>query len=315
MDKMGAFESFVSAVQSGSLSGAARQRNLSQPAVSQQIAALEAHFGSQLLRRGRNGVQMTQAGQVVYKHALAILEEQANLVAGLETLSERVMGRLVVTASPGFSQHLMSDVIVEMKRNHPDLEVILRADARVLDLEAEGIDIALRWGSVGDGSGVVRKIATMSFLHVATPEYLNMAGRPKTAEDLVKLDYIQFKTGDDQIATLLRHAGETVQVPIKVGFTAQYPDLVTKALMGNLGYAKMPELLVGPDLEQGRLEVVLPEWTIPETGLFLVFPERERRSPSQTAFQKVLLDHLDQTPGIELLASARRMRLQTQGSI
>ena len=314
MDKLGAFESFVAAVQSGSLSGAARRRNLSQPAISQQISSLEAHFATSLLRRGRNGVRMTQAGNVLYKHALAMLEEHANMVAGLEMLSDRVMGRLVVTASLGISQHLMSDVIVAMKGTYPELDVVLRADTRILDIESEGIDIAIRSGSVGVGSGVVRKIATMSLLHVATPEYLDFAGRPQSPEDLVSLDYIQFKSGDDQIATELRRAETTIQAPIKVGFTAQYPDLIAKALKGNLGYAKMPEFLVKQDLQQGRLEVVLPDWNIPEFDLFLVVPDKKMHSPNHTAFLGVLLDHLGSVPGIKVPASANQMRPDTRST-
>ncbi len=312
MDKFGAFESFVSAVRAGSLSGAARHRAISQPAISQQISALEAHFGTKFLRRGRSGVQMTQAGEVLYKHALVMLDEYSELVARLETLSERVIGRLVVTANLGFSQHVISDVIVDLKGTHPDLEIILRADTRILDLEAEGIDIALRSGNIGNGSGVVRKIAMMSELLVATPEYLDAAGRPKTPDDLIGLDFVQFKTSSDQITMSLKHKEKAVQAPIKTGFTAQYPDLISKALNGNLGYAKMPEFLVASALHQGRLEVVLPEWTVPKTDLFVVFPDREKRTPRFPAFLNVLLDHLDRTPGIEILASTSRMRFQAK---
>jgi DNA-binding transcriptional LysR family regulator len=310
MDKLSAFESYVSAVQSGSLSGAARLRGLSQPAISQQISALEADFGIRFLRRGRSGVQMTQAGELLYKHAQAILEQHSDLIAGLETLSERVAGRLVVTANPGFSQHVLGDVIVDLKRAHPDLDVILRADARILDIEAEGIDIALRSGTVGDGGGVVRKIATMSMLLVATPEYLDMAGRPETPDDLQRLDLVRFKASNDQIATTLRRGDEIIQAPIKIGFTAQYPDLVEKALIGGLGYAKTPEFLVAQNLRQGRLEVVLPDWAIPQIELFVVFPDREIRAPRFAAFLNVLLDHLARTAGIDVLPSTSRMRYQ-----
>lgn len=315
MDKLSAFESYVSAVQSGSLSGAARQRKLSQPAISQQIASLEAHFATKFLRRGRNGVRMTQAGEVLHKHALAMLEEHANLLAALETLTDRVTGRLVVTANLGFSQHVLSDVIVDLKGMHPELDVILRADAQILDLEAEGIDIALRSGKVGNGSGVVRKIATMSELLVATPQYLDAAGRPQTPDELIGLDYIQFKAGNDQFATTLVRAQETILAPIKIGFSAQYPDLISKALNGNLGYTKMPRFRVAQALQQGRLEIVLPDWTIPGTELFVVFPDRERRAPRYSAFLNVLLDHLEQVLGIEVLASTHRMRFQPQATI
>jgi DNA-binding transcriptional LysR family regulator len=311
MDKLGAFESYVSAVRSGSLSGAARQRQLSQPAISQQISSLEAHFQTKLLRRGRKGVQMTPAGELLYKHAVVVLEELASLSAGLETLTERVAGQLVVTANPGFSQHVLSEVIVGLKGMYPDLDVSLRTDVRVLDLESEGIDVALRWGRAGAGRGMVRKVAMMSVLHVATPDYLDGVGRPRHPNDLIGLDYIQFKAGKDQTGTLLRRAKQSVQAPIKIGFSAQSPDLMTKALMGNLGFAKVPEFFVAKALQEGRLEVVLPQWTTPATELFIVFPDKKRRTPSLLAFLNVLFEHLGRLPGIELVPSANPRLRQT----
>ncbi len=308
MDKIHAFESFLAAVRTGSLSGAARLRNLSQPAVSQQIAALEAQFDTRLLKRSRNGVHVTPAGALMVRHAQAILDEHARLIGALETLSGRVAGHLSVTASPGLSQHVLGDAIVDLARKYPEVEVTLRADVRILNLVEEGIDIALRSGTIGRGSGVARRIATMSMLLVATPTYLDAAGRPKAPDDLMTLDYIQFKTHDGQMATPLRRGDVNIQAPIKTGFTAQHPDLIIKALNGNLGFAKMPEFLVADDLRRGRLEVVLPMWELPGTELFVVFADRERRAPRFTAFLTLLLDQLEQTPGIDVPASTRQLR-------
>ncbi len=241
MDTLGALESFVSAVQSGSLSGAARLRSMSQPAISQHITALESQFDTRLLIRGRSGVSMTQPGEVVYKYALLLLETQENLNTALETLADEAAGKVVVTANIAFSHYVMGQVITELAEQSPDLKVTLRADDRIMDLADENIDVALRTGSVGNSSGFVRKIGTMSIVHVATPKYLDAIGRPQTPDELINLDYIQYKSTDDQIATILLHGKETIQAPIKVGLTAQVPYLVFQALHGHLGYAKLPE--------------------------------------------------------------------------
>ncbi|AGI65865.1 LysR family transcriptional regulator [Octadecabacter antarcticus 307] len=244
MDMLGAFESFVSAVQSGSLSGAARQRSMSQPAISQQISALETKLNTRLLSRNRSGVRMTPSGEIVFRHAVAMLDEQANLKTALEDLSDKVEGQLVVTANLAFCQHIMGEVIIELSKQFPDLKIVLRADDRILDLAAENIDFALRSGLVGDGKGVVQKIGTLSILHVATPEYLDTAGRPQTPDDLINLAYIQYKATDDRIATLLLRGTDAIQAPIKIGLTAQFPGMMFQAINGHLGYAKMPEFLV-----------------------------------------------------------------------
>lgn len=309
MDKLGAFESYVSAVQSGSLSGAARQRGMSQPAISQQISALEQEFDTKLLSRSRNGVRMTQSGELVYKHAVAILDEQSSLNSALENLTGKVEGQLVVITSLAFSQHIVGEVIVKLTKQLPDLKIILRAEDGVVDLAAENIDIALWSCSVGNNNGVVRKIGTMSTLHVATPEYLNTHGRPKAPEDLINLDYIQYKTSDDSIATPLVYGNETLQAPIKIGLTAQFPDLVFQALYGNLGYAKTPEFLVTAAIKSGKLEVVLPEWKIPEKELFVVYPSGENNSPRVIALLHALLKRLETIDGVRLTASAKDLFL------
>ncbi len=309
MDTLGAFESFVSAVQSGSLSGAARQRRMTQPAISQQISALEQQFDTRLLSRNRNGVRMTQSGEVVYKHAVAMLGEQSNLKTELENLTGKVEGQLVVTTSLAFSQHIVGEVIVELTKQLPDLKIILRAEDGTADLAAENIDLALWSCNVGNNNGVVRKIGTMTTLHVATSEYLDITGRPQTPDDLIDLDYIQYTTTDDRIATPLVHGNEIFQAPIKIGLTAQYPDLVFQALHGNLGYAKIPEFLVADAIKAGQLEIVLPDWKIPEKELFIVYPSGENNSPRIIALMHALLKRLEATKGVKLTASAKKIFL------
>lgn len=307
MDKLGAFESYVSAVQAGSLSGAARQLRMTQPAISQQITALEREFGTKCLLRSRNGVRMTQSGEIMYKHAVAMLAEHANLKAALENLSGKVEGQLVVTTSLAFSQYILGEVIVELTKQLPDLKISLRADDGVQNLAAGNIDLAFWSCEVGNGNGMARKIGSQRILHVATPEYLDSHGRPKTPEELITLDYIQYKSSDDRIATPLQFGNETMQTPIKIGMTAQFPDLIFQALHGNLGYAKAPEFMVVDAIRAGRLEEVLPEWKVPDRELFIVYPAGESNSPKVIALLHALIRRLDTMPGIRLEPSAKQL--------
>jgi DNA-binding transcriptional LysR family regulator len=305
MDKMGAFESYVSAVQTGSLSSAARSRNISQPAISQQITALETLYDTRLLHRDRKGVRMTPSGEILYKRAVVILDEQTQLQSDLETHVGKVAGQLSVTANMAFSQHLVGDVIIQLAKKHKDLNIVLRADDRLLDLAAEGVDLAIRCSRVGNSTGVARKIANQTVIHVATPAYLDSSIRPANPEDLIKLDYIRYRGYDDQFAVALARGSEVVHAPIKTSLTAQFPDLLTQALNSNLGYAKAPLYMVKEAISAGHLEEVLPEWRIPDKDLFLVYPARENPSLRVTTFLDALLARFDQTEGLNLVASAR----------
>ncbi|HHB80581.1 MAG TPA: LysR family transcriptional regulator [Aliiroseovarius sp.] len=306
MDEMGAMKSYVSAVQSGSLSGAARARRLSQPAISQQITALETLYDTRLLQRGRNGVQMTEAGEIVYARALAILAERAQITADIEALEGKVAGQFSVTSNLACCQSILGEVIVKLAQEHSDLTVELRAEDRFLDLASEGIDLALWAESGGHGAGIVRKIATQKIIHVATPAYLDATLRPTTPDDLVKLDYIQYRDLDDQIAVPLTRAGKTVHAPLKTALTAQLPALVTQAIRGNLGFTKAAYSLVKDEIEAGILEEVLPDWHIADRDLFLVYPADAPLSLKSMAFLHALIDQLEATDGINLVDSARQ---------
>lgn len=307
MDTMGAYESYVSAVQAGSLSGAARSRKISQPAISQQITALETLFDTRLLLRNRAGVRMTPSGEILYKRAVAILAEQAHLKTDIESLIGTVAGDLTVAANLACCQNIVGDVVIQLAKQHPELNVELRAEDSPLDLAAAKIDLALWSGNFGDGPGVVRKIATQTIVHVATPAYLDTTMRPTRPDELVNLDYIQYRDDDDQMSVMLTRGAETVHAPIKTSLTAQFPDLLTQALSGNLGYAKAPMFLVKDAIADGHLEEVLPDWRVQDKDLFLAYPAREDPSLRIVTFLKVLMARLEMIEGIKVKASARTL--------
>lgn len=307
MDKLSAYESYVSAVNTGSLSGAARQRRISQPAVSQQITTLEKLLGTRLLHRDRRGVRMTRAGEAVYRRACAIISEQQSLLADLQTLSGRVAGQLKITASLGLSQHLISKVVVKLAKQFPELKILLHPNDRVLDIAKEDIDIAIRFGGLGQSAGIARKFAMLEMVHVATPAYLETVGRPRTPSQLAKLDYIQYRDSGAPTNITLTSKNRNERIKLDAALTAQLPDLAFQALYSNLGFSSAPKFLVSEAISKGKLELVLPKWKLPPTELFLVFPSRDTNTPPILAFLRALFERLEKIEGAEVLPSARNM--------
>lgn len=307
MDILGAMESFIAAAQAGSLSGAARQRRVTQPAISQHITALENEFDACLLLRNRSGVRMTQAGEVVYRYAVAMLGDRGKLKRELHSLSQAKGGQITIAAEHAFSHDLMGQVLADLADLRPDIDFTVQEDDPTKNLDTGGIDVALRSGPVGNAAGIIRKVGTMSIVLVATPTYLTAIGRPKTPSDLIALDYIQYRASDDQIATVLERGMETIQAPIKVGLTAQAPYLVFQALNGNMGFAKMPEFLAADAIKNHQLEVVLPSWKCPEKDLFLVFPPGQEPAPQIITVLHALIKRLKAARGINLTASAEQL--------
>ncbi|WP_204114616.1 LysR family transcriptional regulator [Shimia biformata] len=304
MDHLAFMESLVAAVETGSLTRAAKVRRISQPALSQQITALEAHYNAPLLRRGRNGVTPTQAGTVVLTHARSMLATHHRMLDDLAALADEVKGPLRVTMNVGLAQTMMGAVLMEAARRYPELQIELTPDDAVVDIVAERYDLALRAGTMGHENTIARRIGVIHGVLVATPAYLDRVGRPQTPQDLIKLDYFGYRAENDAIATTVQRDGQVVQAPIRTTMVARLPDLVLQALQAGAGFAKAPTFLIWDRLETGELEQVLPGWSPEDKDLFLVYPERTGRARKVEAFVEILLPHLARLNGVSVLPSA-----------
>jgi len=161
MDRMGLMETFVSALAEGSLSGAGQQRGISQSAASQQIRQLETHIGQQLLHRSPQGVSATRAGVLVQEHTQKLLERYELMLAELGALDSDVAGTIRINTGNFLGRVVFGPVLIELGNAHPDLDIVLRMEDRLVDVVREGYDLAIRAGRLGETSGFGRKIASL----------------------------------------------------------------------------------------------------------------------------------------------------------
>lgn len=279
-----ALHTLVVAIEARSLSAAARRLGVTQPAVSQKLAALESDLGQQLLVRSRLGVRPTAAGQLAYEHGVRVLANLAEMRSALDALKGEVAGTLRVTANMLFSQTIMGPVIADLRRRHPRLKVELLPTDAVLDLDADRVDVALRANMPGSGTGMVRKIGELECLLVATPAYLDAVGRPDGPEDLGRLSYIQYRDDPEERELSLRHAAGLIRAPATPAFSAQHPELVLHAVSSGLGFAKAPRFYVQDHLASGAFEAVLPGYAAMPKPLFLVQAAHVKDMPRARAF-------------------------------
>lgn len=299
-------QSFVTAVEEGTLSAAARKLGVTQPAVSQHLAQLEKAAGEALIVRTRHGVRTTRAGEIMLAHGTAILSEMARISEGLDALRGKVSGVLTVSTNMVFNQTLMMPIFMDLQREHPDLRLILRPTDTFLDVETDGIDIAVRAGSTGEGSGVVRRVAALETALVASPDYLSKIGHPAGPEDLVRHHYIQYKKDADQTHLDLEIGGELVPVPITPAFDAQDPNLVMHALESGIGYARLPRFMVAEALESGALAELLPATPPGPKPIFLVQAAHTVETRRNALFRAKLFGEIDRGAYMSLSATARQ---------
>lgn len=293
MDRLGLLETFAIALDEGSLNRAAQRRKLSQPAVSLQIKQLEALFGQQLLLRSAKGVKATRAGQLVYAQGQALLSGFERMQAELSALEDSISGTFRISTSTFFGRIILGPVLLDINQAYPDLDIVMKLEDRLTDVVRENIDLAIRSGTLGDTEGAARKIAEMETVLFATPQYLDQAGRPEVPDDLKRLKFIQHHEDQTGGYFPLTKDGIEYQAPVCVGFTADDPDLIVRAVTNQSGYARAPRLFLDEALQDGRFEEVLPSYQPQCKDIFAVYPSRHSYDKRHEVVIASLLDRLE----------------------
>lgn len=274
MDRLSLLETFVVALDEGSLNRAAQRRGMTQSAVSQQIKQLESLLGQQLLHRSARGVQATRAGDLVFTHAQGLLGGYDRLTAELDSLNASVSGTFRISTSTFLGRSVVGPLLLELDRQYPDLDIVMRLEDRLVDVVRENYDLAIRSGKLGSTDGVGRKIAELETVLFASPAYLDDVGRPQQPEDLIRLKFIQLHEDQTEGFFPLHRDGKEVLAPIRVGFTADDPELIIQAVTNGSGYTRAPRPFVDDQLRDSTFEQVLPEYNAPDKDVFAVFPSR-----------------------------------------
>ncbi|MFP3382771.1 LysR family transcriptional regulator [Tritonibacter sp. SIMBA_163] len=274
MDRLSLLETLIVALDEGSLNRAAQRRDMTQSAISQQVKQLESLIGHQLLHRTAQGVRATRSGELIYAHAQGLLSGFDRMTAELDQLNDSFSGDFRVSVNSFLGRHLIGPMLLDLDRDHDDLNIIVRVEDRLVDVVRENYDLAIRTGRLGETDGVGRRIATMETVLLATPAYLDSMGRPEHPEDLKRLKFIQHHEEQTKGFFPLTRDGTEVLAPVRVGFTADDPDLIQHAVTNGAGYSRVPLFFVQDMLAEGVFEQVLPGWSAPQKDIFAVYPSR-----------------------------------------
>ena len=179
VDQVASLALFARVVHHRSFSAAAREAGMAKSAVSRRVAELEAALRVRLLHRTTRSLSLTEEGERVHAHARALVAaaDAAQEVAGLATGA--VLGTLRLNATAAFSQLYLARAVSAFLALHPEVEVHLSTDDRMVDVVEGGFDVVFRIGRLVDSSLVSRRLATDRLVVCASPEYLARAGTPR----------------------------------------------------------------------------------------------------------------------------------------
>ena len=291
MDQLAAMAAFVRAVDSGSLSAAARALPSSLTAVSRQISALEEHFGTRLLLRTTRQLALTDDGRILYERAKSILGEVGEIEAALARDPHQPSGRIRLSSPSLIGRLVIAPLLVEFLRRHPALSVDLLLIDRAVDMIEEDIHLAIRIGRLRDSQLVTRKLTDLQMIVCASSDYLARRGEPRTPGDLATHDCLVFSdspgTADWRFADGTK-TGRKFRISGRLWMNSL--DALLAAARDGAGIVRAPSWQVQSDLLSGRLQRLLIGHEPAPTPLQLMLQPARLASPKIRAFVDYLVE-------------------------
>jgi len=280
MSAFAGIEAFVRVVEAGSFTTAAQRLQTAKSSVSEAVRGLEERLGVRLLDRSTRRVQPTEAGRAFYARCRRLLDEAAAARLEAQSLHEAPAGRLRVAVPECFAARHLVPGLASFLAAHPAVEIELSEAANFVRLVEDGFDLAIRVTETPASGLVVRRLATSRVIIVASPAYLAQHGEPVTPSDVVGHRCVGF--APLAWRDTWRLGAEKVSVrPILLTDNA---ETLRAAALAGVGLAALPDWSVTDALAAGLLQRVLPDITMPESGIFAVYPTNRLMTPKVRAF-------------------------------
>ena len=286
---------FITTVEKGTMSAAAEELHLTQPAVSKQLQALEEYFGLRLLERRGREVRLTSAGEICYRHARIIASHLKQTRRELAELTQLVRGRLLLGASTTPGQYVLPRLIGAFRREYPRVEVVLTiADTQevVQRLQEGEIDLGVV-GANGRGRNLSYSRLVGDELVLIVPPEHRLAGAAAVSPAELKGEPLVWReTGSGTrrvVEERLAAAGFSIdpeQIVMELGST----EAIVSAVEAGLGISLVTSWAVEKSVQLGRLAVVALEGVNLKRDLYLVRRQRDL-SPAAEAFVNFAADH------------------------
>jgi DNA-binding transcriptional LysR family regulator len=271
MDRLDAMRLFMRVAEMGSFSAVAQQLDVARSVVTRQVAALEARLGTKLIARSTRRLSLTSAGATYLEQCREILDLVEAAEGSLADERQAPRGHLRVTLPFSFGIRQMMPMFAGFLAGNPGVSLELDFSDRRVNLIEGGYDLAIRISDRLAPGDVARKIGSGRGVVAAAPAYLAARGRPRHPRELAEHECFGYLLASRSSWSFLVD-GELQSFPIVGRLQANNGDALLDAAVRGLGITRAPTFIVEQAVRAGWLEVVLPEFPLPELGIYAVFP-------------------------------------------
>lgn len=286
---------FREIIESGSFTAAADRLGMAAPMVSKHIARLERKLGARLLNRSSRSMSLTEAGKTFYEQGRQALDILDAAIAAVAQESGPPRGELKISAPVWCATTSFASLLAEFRQQYPEIRLDLHLDNHMVDLVADGFDVALRATAEPSPNLIARRLCRVPFYMVATPVYLHSL---KSTADPVKPLPVAMIFPNYVELEPLRLSAMAGAVPLKLDAVMKSSDttLSYHCVLAGMGAAFLPAWLVADDLVSGRLVQVSDHGPGFAGHLFAVYASRRQMPPKLRCFIDFLIEKLSDQP-------------------
>lgn len=297
MDRFEDLQAFVAVVETGSFTAAADRLDSAKSAISRRVSVLEERLGAQLLRRTTRRINLTETGRSFYARSTRILADLDEAESAVAQEHGELRGTLRVALPLSFGIRHMCEPMAEFSRRHPRVDFDLDFNDRRIDLVEEGVDLAVRIGSLADSSLIARRLFEVRNIVCGSKRYFDDHGTPQTPDDLPEHRCLVYGNLAEPRKWVCKDAtGNRIQVDVNPSMTATSGDFLCAAASQGLGITMQPTFIAGDAISRGELVPILTQYEWPVSPAYAVYPPTRHLSYRVREFIDYLVEHFSGTP-------------------
>lgn len=275
---------FMRVAELGGFTPAANRLGISAAAVSKSVSLLEMELGAKLLNRTTRSISLTDEGELLLERLQAIQSEIETTEGQLAGASQQPRGKLRIHAPVGMGRTVIMPALLSLTKAYPGLTIDADFSDRIPNIAQENFDALIKIGDIPDSRLVARQLFKLSYFTCASPEYLERFGSPTHPEQLAQhncLAYAQWNTGRYHEWDYVKNGRPYVFVP-DGNLNVNHPEAIVDAVLSGAGIGRIASYIAAEGIRQGRLIVIMKDWTPPGKPVHLVYlPNRQMSSRIQ----------------------------------